>query len=81
MLLGCIFILEVSAAIAAFALHSQIPAMLERTMSQALDLYTTKDYVRDSVDFMQEFVSKLNKTEKQNFFIEYLFPYSCNAAV
>lgn len=58
LLLGCIFILEVAAAIAAFALHNQIPNMLLRTMTQALEYYDTKDYVRDSVDFMQEFVRK-----------------------
>lgn len=56
-LLGCIFVLEVSAAIAAFALHSQIPDMLHRTMSQAIEFYPSKEYVRDSVDLMQQYVS------------------------
>ena len=55
-LLSCIFILQISAAIAAFALHDQIPAMLVRTMNQALQYYPTKEYIRDSVDFMQQIV-------------------------
>lgn len=55
--MGCIFILEMSAAIAAFALHSQIPDMLMRTMTDALALYPSKPYVEDSVNIMQEFVS------------------------
>lgn len=79
-LLTCIFILELSAAIAAFALHSQVPEMLQRTMSQSLEYYNTKDYVRDSVDMMQEFVSLLRFLIHPTPLIE-LRSFSSSAAV
>ena len=59
--MACIFILEISAAIAAFAQHNQIPQMLSFTMAQSLEYYDSKDYVRDAVDFMQEFVRTWNE--------------------
>lgn len=51
------FILEVAAAIAAFALQGQIYNMLVRTMGSALHFYETDEAAHAAVDFMQEGVS------------------------
>lgn len=48
-----VFILEVSAAIAAFVMQSQVRDMLMRTMNQALADYETDNNVESAVDFMQ----------------------------
>ncbi|KAH8352114.1 hypothetical protein KR084_002013 [Drosophila pseudotakahashii] len=48
-----VFILEVSAAIAAFVMQSQVRGMLIRTMHQALNEYDSDPYVAAGVDFMQ----------------------------
>ncbi|KAL7739230.1 hypothetical protein ACLKA6_015088 [Drosophila palustris] len=48
-----VFILEVSAAIAAFVMQSQVRDMLMRTMNQALADYETDNNVAAAVDFMQ----------------------------
>ncbi|KAH8374397.1 hypothetical protein KR009_007857 [Drosophila setifemur] len=48
-----VFILEVSAAIAAFVMQSQVKGMLMRTMHQALAEYDHDPYVAAGVDFMQ----------------------------
>ncbi|KAH8333859.1 CD63 antigen [Drosophila kikkawai] len=48
-----VFILEVSAAIAAFVMQSQVRGMLMRTMHQALAEYESDPYVAAGVDFMQ----------------------------
>ncbi|EDV58308.1 CD63 antigen [Drosophila erecta] len=48
-----VFILEVSAAIAAFVMQSQVRGMLIRTMNQALVEYEPDPNVRAGVDFMQ----------------------------
>lgn len=52
-----VFILEVSAAIAAFVMQSQVRTMLMRTMHQALAEYDSDPYVAAGVDFMQSGVS------------------------
>lgn len=56
MLLSLVFVLEVSAAIAAFALQSQVSEMLIRTMQNAIAIYK-QPYMSESVDFMQSTVS------------------------
>ncbi|XP_017075776.1 tetraspanin-6 [Drosophila eugracilis] len=48
-----VFILEVSAAIAAFVMQSQVREMLTRTMRNALAEYESDPYVTAGVDFMQ----------------------------
>ncbi|XP_030377433.1 tetraspanin-6 [Scaptodrosophila lebanonensis] len=48
-----VFILEVSAAIAAFVNEGQVRDMLQRTMNQALAEYNNDDLVKDAVDYMQ----------------------------
>ncbi|XP_068158456.1 CD63 antigen [Drosophila tropicalis] len=48
-----VFILEVSAAIAAFVMQTQVKGMLMRTMHQALSEYEKDSYVATGVDFMQ----------------------------
>ncbi|XP_017152527.1 tetraspanin-6 [Drosophila miranda] len=48
-----VFILEVSAAIAAFVMQSQVRDMLMRTMYQSMADYETDPYVESGVDFMQ----------------------------
>ncbi|KAI8043782.1 tetraspanin-6 [Drosophila gunungcola] len=48
-----VFILEVSAAIAAFMMQSQVREMLVRTMHQALEQYDHDPKVKAGVDFMQ----------------------------
>ncbi|XP_016973889.1 tetraspanin-6 [Drosophila rhopaloa] len=48
-----VFILEVSAAIAAFVMQSQVRGMLVRTMHQALEQYDSDPYVQAGVDLMQ----------------------------
>ncbi|KAH8266404.1 hypothetical protein KR026_001522 [Drosophila bipectinata] len=48
-----VFILEVSAAIAAFVMQSQVKGMLMRTMHEALAEYDNDPYVQAGVDFMQ----------------------------
>jgi len=55
-----VFILEVSAAIAAFVMQSQVKGMLIRTMHQALQEYDNDPYVAAGVDFMQSGVSLIN---------------------
>lgn len=52
-----VFILEVSAAIAAFVMQSQVREMLVRTMNEALINYESDDNVMAAVDFMQSGVS------------------------
>lgn len=56
MCLFLVFILEVSAAIAAFVMQSQVRGMLIRTMNQALAEYEHDPYVESGVDFMQSMV-------------------------
>ncbi|XP_023172229.1 tetraspanin-7 [Drosophila hydei] len=48
-----VFILEVSAAIAAFVMQSQVKEMLWRTMTEALSIYEKDANVAVGVDFMQ----------------------------
>jgi len=49
-----VFILEVSAAIAASVMQGQVRTMLERTMYGALVDYESNDYVKSGVDFLQQ---------------------------
>lgn len=58
-LLSLIFILEIAAAISAFALHGQVGDMLNRTLRESLQNYPSRKYVREAVDFMQTEVSVL----------------------
>lgn len=48
-----VFILEVSASIAAFVMQGQVREMLMRTMDQSMAEYETNDYLKSGVDFMQ----------------------------
>ncbi|KAH8418883.1 hypothetical protein KR222_009070 [Zaprionus bogoriensis] len=48
-----VFILEVSAAIAAFVMQTQVRDMLVRTMNEAVVNYESDDNVMTAVDFMQ----------------------------
>lgn len=52
-----VFILEVSAAIAAFVMQSQVREMLIRTMNEAMINYESDTNVEAAVDFMQTGVS------------------------
>lgn len=54
LLLLLIFVLEIGAAIAAFALEGKIKAMLMRTMNDSIYMYKTNNNVAAAVDFMQE---------------------------
>ncbi|XP_073823204.1 tetraspanin 29Fb [Musca autumnalis] len=48
-----VFILEVSASIAAFVMQGQVREMLVRTMNESLANYESNEYIRAGVDFMQ----------------------------
>lgn len=52
-LLAIVFILEVAAAISAFALHGQVEEMVRRTINESMANYNSSENVRESVDFMQ----------------------------
>lgn len=56
-LLAIIFILEISAAISAFALHGQVGEMLTRTMHESIQMYPSNEYAATAVDYMQSVVS------------------------
>lgn len=53
LLLALVFILEVAAAISAFALRGQVGEMVRRTINQSMASYSSNPYVGKSVDFMQ----------------------------
>lgn len=53
LLLALVFILEVAAAISAFALRGQVQEMVRRTINEAMVSYNSNHYVAKSVDFMQ----------------------------
>lgn len=53
LLLALVFILEVAAAISAFALRGQVTEMVRRTINQSMVSYNSNHYVAKSVDFMQ----------------------------
>lgn len=48
-----VFILEVSASIAAFVMQGQVREMLVRTMNESLANYESNEYIQAGVDFMQ----------------------------
>ncbi|XP_075149694.1 tetraspanin 29Fb [Haematobia irritans] len=48
-----VFILEISASIAAFVMQGQVREMLIRTMNESLVNYQTNEYIKTGVDFMQ----------------------------
>ncbi|KAL9706015.1 hypothetical protein quinque_009533 [Culex quinquefasciatus] len=52
-LLALVFVLEVAAAISAFALRGQVTEMVRRTINQSMVSYNSNHYVAKSVDFMQ----------------------------
>lgn len=52
-LLAIVFILEVAAAISAFALQGQVKEMVRRTLNEAMANYNGNPSVEQSVDFMQ----------------------------
>lgn len=52
-LLALVFILEVAAAISAFALRGQAEEMVRRTINQSMASYSTNAHTEQSVDFMQ----------------------------
>lgn len=53
-LLGIVFILEVAAAISAFALRGQVSEMVRRTINESMASYNGNPSVAQSVDFMQQ---------------------------
>lgn len=53
-LLAIVFILEVAAAISAFALRGQVEEMVRRTINESMASYKGNPNVRQSVDFMQQ---------------------------
>lgn len=63
MLLTIVFVMEISAALAAFLLPGQVQTMLNRTMSQAIQNYNDVGKIgQEAVDFMQYKVLRfLNK--------------------
>eukprot|EP00099_Drosophila_melanogaster_P002470 NP_001137809.1 tetraspanin 29Fb, isoform C [Drosophila melanogaster] len=61
-----VFILEVSAAIAAFVMQSQVRGMLIRTMNQALAEYEHDPYVESGVDFMQSMLECCGVNEPED---------------
>ncbi|EDW88585.1 tetraspanin-6 [Drosophila yakuba] len=61
-----VFILEVSAAIAAFVMQSQVRGMLIRTMNQALADYEHDPYVEAGVDFMQSMLECCGVNEPED---------------
>lgn len=48
-----VFILEVSASIAAFVMQGQVREMLIRTLNQSMADYESNEYIQAGVDFMQ----------------------------
>ncbi|XP_055595578.1 CD63 antigen [Uranotaenia lowii] len=52
-MLAVLFILEIAAAISAFALRGQVGEMVRRTIGESMAKYEKDVYVSDSVDFMQ----------------------------
>lgn len=52
-LLTIVFVMEISAALAAFLLPGQVQSMLNRTMSQAIQNYNKVEIGQEAVDFMQ----------------------------
>ncbi|XP_017057373.1 tetraspanin-6 [Drosophila ficusphila] len=61
-----VFILEVSAAIAAFVMQSQVRGMLMRTMHEALAQYDHDPYVKAGVDLMQSGLECCGVTEPED---------------
>lgn len=61
-----VFILEVSAAIAAFVMQSQVREMLVRTMNEAMINYESDNNVMAAVDFMQTGVSTDRSSSRMN---------------
>lgn len=53
-LLAIVFVLEVAAAISAFALRGQVEEMVRRTINQSMASYNGNPNVAQSVDFMQQ---------------------------
>lgn len=53
-LLAIVFILEVAAAISAFALRGQVEEMVRRTINESMASYNDSQNVKQSVDFMQQ---------------------------
>lgn len=53
-LLAMVFILEVAAAISAFALRGQVEEMVRRTINESMANYNDNPNVAQSVDFMQQ---------------------------
>lgn len=53
-LLAIVFILEVAAAISAFALRGQVEEMVRRTINESMASYNANPNVAQSVDFMQQ---------------------------
>lgn len=53
-LLAIVFVLEVAAAISAFALRGQVEEMVRRTINESMASYNGNPNVAQSVDFMQQ---------------------------
>lgn len=57
-MLAILFIMEFSAALAAFLLPGQVQSMLQRTMNDAIHNYDTVE-IGQAVDFMQSKVQRI----------------------
>ncbi|KNC24049.1 hypothetical protein FF38_11325 [Lucilia cuprina] len=83
-----VFILEVSASIAAFVMQGQVREMLVRTLNQSMADYEKNEYIQTGVDFMQsgleccgvdgpkDWAKYMNQTSN-NMEDEVSVPYSC----
>lgn len=75
-LLGLVFILELAAAISAFALRGQVEEMVRRTINQSMASYNTNPYVEQSVDFMQRVLECCGVESYKDW--EYFLPITTN---
>lgn len=60
------FILEVAAAISAFALQGQVKEMVRRTLNESMASYNDNANVQQSVDFMQRVVRIILQANGRN---------------
>lgn len=56
-MLFVVFSMELTAAVLAYMMHSQVEMMLIRTMQEAFEAYKTNPYMTNGIDFMQSNVS------------------------
>lgn len=63
-MLFVVFSMELTAAVLAYLMHSQVEMMLIRTMTEAFEAYKTNPYMTNGIDFMQSNVSNLHYCER-----------------